>query len=328
MKTLEKKVLKIATETILIPFLKGPHGIGKTSFVKSLAKNHNKSLIVFNLSAVDASDLTGLPLNRENQDKSTSLVYSRPSFLDFDVIFFDELDRVTNRDVKSALNSLFIDRSINGHALKKHQIIIAAGNQDSDNYETSEFDESLKDRICLIDFKVSLNERIEYFKNELGNENPMIQFIESKTEVFEYFSPRRLFQAASLFREGHDEESLELVESVLNKETARIFSSFLNEGLVNFKDLCNGKYCDALLGPLTTMSLINSIVNNMIELKSETHCSNISDFIAELSPEEKAVYFSKIKESLLNGKIKKQDLLRLNELNFFRGQKNYLKELI
>lgn len=332
----EKMILNLVNKTNLIPFLKGPHGIGKTSLVKQLAEKLDKTLFIFNLSAVDSADLTGLPIN-EKTDKGTVLKYSRPHFFDYGIIFFDELDRVKSSDVKAALNSLFVDRSINGHRLGKETVLIAAGNQDSDKYETIDFDPSLMDRLAMIDFSVSVRDRISYFKKTLGESNPMTLFIESRPEMLEAFSPRRLFQAASLFQDENykqDDSILVTLESVLNRETTRIFNSFLNDGLINFDSLKSGQVNFDSLTVLTRMSCVNLIVSKLESIASksenlnEAEVSNLVDFILELSPEEKASYFSKIKSDLLEGKITKENLKTLNELGLFKGQKQFLKELI
>jgi midasin (ATPase involved in ribosome maturation) len=329
MKNLKNQIMTVAKKTSLIPFLKGPHGIGKTSLVRELAQDLKKSLVVFNLSAVDASDLTGLPIVQGEK-----MTYARPQFLDADIIFFDELDRVSNRDVKSALNSLLLDRAINGHALRHDQIIIAAGNYDSNNYETLDFDPSLFDRIVMLDFALTIDQRLEYFRDKLGQANCMTQFIAARPELFDHFSPRRLFQAASLFdspESKHDLISLGLVESVLNRETKRLFEVFLADGLVSLRDLLDGKIDSEKLTSLSRLSAVNLITSNLSELINSIktdEAKNVAAFIIELSPEEKATYFSKIKSLLLESKIEKDDLLKLNAIGFFQGQKTFLKELV
>ena len=98
MKNLNSQLKTIVSKSNLIPFLVGPHGSGKTSFIKEWAKSQGKTCITLNLSAVEAVELTGMPTTVEGR-----MTYARPFFYDYDVLFLDELNRVSDSSVKSAL---------------------------------------------------------------------------------------------------------------------------------------------------------------------------------------------------------------------------------
>jgi MoxR-like ATPase len=131
---LTKKTLLDLTTSGLIPFLVGPRGEGKTSFIKELASELKRDLTILNLSAIESSDFCGLPYI-----DSGLIKYVKPSFLDSDILFLDEVDRVRDSSVKSSLLSLLVDRKINGHYLKDNCLIFCSGNGTSGNYETIEF---------------------------------------------------------------------------------------------------------------------------------------------------------------------------------------------
>lgn len=319
MKKMQGAIETIVNNTMLVPFLKGEHGGGKTTFARDLANQWKKSFITMNLSACEAGDFQGIPYLEDGKTK-----YGRPMFMDYDVIFLDEVDRVKDISVKASLNSLLLDRAINGHKLKEGAIILTAGNYDSDKYETGEFDPSLLDRLAMIDFKLTIPERIEYYKRTLGRDNTFIQFVESKQEVFGLLSPRRIECAAKV----HDDEYA--LEIVVGKELSRAYWNFKTTGLVSFQDLLDGNADASKMSPITRMSLINSLIEHMNTLheKAAAEVKNCNTFVNGLSAEEKSLYFSKIREMLIQDKVNKDILNKLDGLGMFKNQKAYLKELV
>lgn len=318
MKRMKETIEILTQKTVLTPFLKGPHGIGKTTFVQDLAKEWGKTFVTMNLSACEAGDFQGLPFIKDGETH-----YAKPQFMNYDVIFLDEVDRVRDLSVKAALNSLLLDRSINGHELKKGAVVITAGNYDSDKYETGEFDPSLIDRLAVIDFKVTVAERIEFYKRVLGKDNVFIQFVETKPEIFNDFSPRRLHNAAKVY------ENDMALEVVIGKDMARTFFNFMHNGLVSLEDLLNGKSNFGIMSSLTRLNLMNAVLEEFstLNIRNSIQIKNCNEFINKLSAEEKSLYFSKIRDMFINDKINKDMLLKLNELNMFKDQKQYLKEL-
>src|SRR5271166_1479635 len=110
----------------MVPFLVSKPGVGKTAFVSQYAKDNGLSLFVFNTASIDELELGGIPY----RDSDNNVVYSRPTWYNVDILFFDEIDRVSNPSVHNALLSLFRDRKLNGHVFKG--TIITAGNQEHD----------------------------------------------------------------------------------------------------------------------------------------------------------------------------------------------------
>lgn len=177
MKNLSNQLKTITSKSNLIPFLVGPHGAGKTSFIKDWSKSQGKTCITINLSAVEAVELTGMPTITDGR-----MTYARPFFYDYDVLFLDELNRVSDSSVKSALLSLFVDRSINGH--RYGGVIIAAGN-DGEGYDVYELDPAFKDRLVTIQFTPDASFLPKDFREYVKDNN-----------LFDKFSLRRLTEAS------------------------------------------------------------------------------------------------------------------------------------
>lgn len=183
----------INSETKMIPFLVSKPGVGKTAWVYNYAKEHNKSLVVLNSATIDELDLGGMP------EKDGGVVkFLPPSWLSADIIFFDEIDRVKNQAVHSALLSLFRDRKINGHSFNGG--IICAGNQEFDD-QCNLFDKSsaFYDRLVRIDFEYTLDEMKSYLRSTFEGSmlREWICSIAGQTE----HSPRRLTETLVLGEE-------------------------------------------------------------------------------------------------------------------------------
>ena len=147
------------SESKMVPFLVSKPGVGKTAWVFNYAKENNKELVVLNSATIDELDLGGMP------EKENGMVkFLPPSWLSADILFFDEIDRVKNISVHSALLSLFRDRKINGHEFTGK--IICAGNQEFDEQCTI-FDKTsaFYDRLVRIDFEYTIEETKNYLRS-------------------------------------------------------------------------------------------------------------------------------------------------------------------
>ncbi len=188
MKQLINKMLD--SESKMIPFLVSKPGVGKTAWVYDYATSKNKSLVVLNSATIDELDLGGVPEKTDGKVK-----FLPPSWLEADILFFDEIDRVKNQAVYSALLSLFRDRKINGHEFKGK--IICAGNQEFDD-QCNLFDNksAFYDRLVRIDFEYTPDEIKNYLRSNF--EGTMLrEWICSIVGQTEH-SPRRLTETLIL----------------------------------------------------------------------------------------------------------------------------------
>lgn len=251
-------------KSILIPYLVGPHGVGKTSFVKEWAKKNNKSLFIINLSAVESSDLTGIPIIDNGKT-----VWSRPAYFDFDVLFFDEINRVADPSIKAALLSLFVDRTINGHRF--NGAIIAAGNY-GDNYEINEFDPAFEDRLVKIEFTPNLNFiKNERFKNFIKDNN-----------LLDRYSLRRLTEAEKFLNNP------QILRLILDPVTTKALENYMKQD----QELSLEQLMDTNLSTVDKMTLVNTILNHKTEFNEK-----IVKFLTDLSAELWALIMTKAIET-------------------------------
>lgn len=188
MKHLITKML--TSDTKMVPFLVSKPGVGKTAWVYNYAKENNKELVVLNSATIDELDLGGMP------EKENGVVkFLPPSWLSADILFFDEIDRVKNQSVHSALLSLFRDRKINGHNFTGG--IICAGNQEFDD-QCNIFDRSsaFYDRLVRIDFEYTVDEIKNYLRSNFDG-TMLREWICSILGQVEH-SPRRLTETLVL----------------------------------------------------------------------------------------------------------------------------------
>ena len=114
-------------------FIWGAPGIGKSSIVKAIAKEHALEFIDLRLSLLDPTDLKGIPFF---DAKNNEGVWAKPSFLPSDkdskgILFLDEINTAPPA-VQASAYQLILDRSVGEYVLPEGWSIIAAGNREND----------------------------------------------------------------------------------------------------------------------------------------------------------------------------------------------------
>lgn len=301
-----------------VPFLVGKRGEGKSQFIKDYAAANLLSFTILNVSAIDEADFTGLPYIDGGLTK-----YAAPAFLQYDLVFLDELDRVQNSGVKSALLSLFIDRKINGHEFKGQ--LCAAGNGTTEgNNETSDFDDAFKDRLLIVPFSYTPDQKLKYLESKHGLNNHFLKYCKTKKDLFDDLSTRTIDYAAAFA------DNRAILKHALKREVFNHYENFLNNLTLTFEDLCAGKSY-AFLTSLTKLSLANDLVNNLENLKnmSDDTIKHLNAFVNDLDAEEKAAYFLELKKANQANHIKMNKIiLDLNKRGFFKDQGDYAKAVV
>jgi hypothetical protein len=311
----------VQSKTNLVAGLFGAHGIGKTSLVRQLADDLKTPLLIMNLAAIEPSDFSGRCIV-DGENKTT---WAKPKFLDFEgFIFLDEINRVHDLSVKACLNSLLLDKSINGHALNPKTKIIVAGNI-GENYETTDFDSSLKSRIISINYEPSLDD----WKMRENETNPsqLVDFIASVPSLVSSFDFRRLTEANLFYTSAKTHIGLEYI---LNHSLVDLFNESLH------KD--NLKFSDVLDNNLEKIYTTNQVRLTMLAHESaqfilsqrgtKENIVSIRNFILKIGNESKLTFFTDIKTASdsMPSENFKPIAESLNAANFFGGElKQYLK---
>lgn len=166
----------------------GPHGRGKTSFVRKYAKDNNYDTFIYlKMSAREPGELIGMMhLAQIDKEVAVSLnlregmhktEFALPDWFPTNpkakvLIFLDEI----NRAPRYALQPLFemmTERSLNGVAFPDSTAIIAAANPETNNYSVTDMaDLAWTSRFCTLDFYPTNQEWLQYAKD--SNIHPSI----------------------------------------------------------------------------------------------------------------------------------------------------------
>ncbi len=185
----------------ITPNLIGPHGIGKTEFIRQYAKTRGFGLIEFRLGTCsDAGDLTGVP-KIELKDGQHVTIFATPEFFPRNheqdpyggkwILFFDEWNRCVVKEVYQAIFNLILEKRMNQYAMPENSWINLACNPATDDYDVFSFeDAAFRDRLCHLKVTPTQHEFMSFIRNKHG-ESSIIDFLDAygsmssaKTEDF------------------------------------------------------------------------------------------------------------------------------------------------
>jgi hypothetical protein len=172
-----KEALPYCFKAEVTPFVWGHAGIGKTESIKQVAKELGYHFFALYLGTMsDLGDILGLQEFVTNEDGSKSTDFAMPKWLtdaikycndnpnSGAVIFLDEFNRA-RRDIMNGMFSLALDKQFHTLKLPKNCHIVAAGNPPTDEYFTTDVDETaLMARFCHIKLEPSVTEWMTYAK--------------------------------------------------------------------------------------------------------------------------------------------------------------------
>ncbi len=309
-----KKLLD--NSTLKKPFLVGKRGEGKTQFLKDYCATEMLNLCIINLSCIDAADFSGMPYIENGQTK-----YARPFFFDCDVLFFDEMDRVQDQQVKSTLLSFLIDGKINGHEFKGKVVGAGNGTKEGTN-ETSDFDDAMSDRLLFVPFKYTEAEKINYLEKKFGSDNTFMKYVKAKDSIFDDFSTRTIEYCMGF----HDD--IYILSLAIGKSTATHYEQFVNNLVMTVTDIVNGKDYSKL-NSMSKISLSHDIAANIYKFLElgKKEIKHLNGFINSLAAEEKSSYFLQLQGKASADPNFRDVAKKLNSMGFFDEQRDFLREL-
>jgi hypothetical protein len=153
--------------------IQGRHGIGKSEFVKQLAKEKGLEVIEMRPSVMSEGDLTGLPFKGPaittaagtlvtSTEYSPPLWYLRACAVGV-ILFFDEADR-GSMEVAQGLFQINDSRQLNGHVLHPDTRIVACvnGGRFGQLYQVREMDLAEFDRYAKFQLEPTVNEWLSW----------------------------------------------------------------------------------------------------------------------------------------------------------------------
>lgn len=187
-----KAFLNFSIQVNQAVLLEGPAGVGKTEIVQEVARENKLECLVLNLSILEPTDLTGLPVTVGGKTQ-----YAQPVLLPSakeGVLFVDEINR-SDKSMQNPLLQLITLKRLNNYVLPAGQRIIAACNPDQDDaYHTQELDLALKSRFVRV--RVEPDERLwADWARKNGVHHFVVEFVRATPKLFdsEYSNPRAWF---------------------------------------------------------------------------------------------------------------------------------------
>lgn len=182
----------------LTPFIWGHSGIGKTSIMKQYAARKGYLFFPFYLGTQsDLGDILGLAdFVRNDKGTAVATTFATPEWLkntiDYcnnnpesgAVIFLDEFNRA-RKDILNGMFSLALDKTFHTLKLPKNCHLIAAGNPPTDEYFTTDVNETaLMARFVHVKLEPTVEEWVNFATKSNINSN-VIDFIKQQPELLE-----------------------------------------------------------------------------------------------------------------------------------------------
>lgn len=179
-------------------FIWGHAGLGKSSVVKKYAESKGYKFFPFYLGTMsDVGDVLGLATftkNAEGQDVATHFAppiwlkemidYCEQNADSGAIVFLDEFNR-GRRDILNGMFSLALDKTFHTIKLPKNCHIIAAGNPPTEEYYTTDVNETaLMARFAHIKLEPTIQEWMNYAKDNCFEES-VISFLQEQPELIE-----------------------------------------------------------------------------------------------------------------------------------------------
>lgn len=167
--------IQYAIDTKRSPFIWGDPGVGKSAIIQQIAKKFNFHFEDVRLSQIDSVDLRGLPVkayDKIGEDEMAKVEWAMPDFLarareaklkhgKSTLFFFDEFNSAMKNTLAAAYQ-LVLDRRIGCFSLGEDDVVLAAGNFETNGGVTTMMPTPLANRFVHYNLKVSANEWLDF----------------------------------------------------------------------------------------------------------------------------------------------------------------------
>lgn len=186
--------------------IEGEPGCGKTSVVKSFAKLMTKKTgqkfgyCHVHVPTYQPEDLS-LPFINDNRTSYDFLVpegalpfewSGRPEddpWPDMGVVCLDEMP-AGSEAVQKSLANLTLERSLHRRNLKAGWMVVATGNRQQDRAGNNRILSHLRDRFTTVEFIVSYQDWIEWYKTTPNPKEEAIAFVRAQPDMLQKFDPK------------------------------------------------------------------------------------------------------------------------------------------
>lgn len=218
----------------------GAPGIGKSSIVGQLTKEHEIGFVDVRLSQLAPTDLRGLPVADEGISK-----WYPPEFLPREgkgILFLDELNMAPPA-MQGVAQQLILDRQVGSYEVPEGWFVWAAGNRKEDRAAVFDMPSPLANRFLHLEVKADFDS-FKAYALEAGVNEQIIAFLSFRTTLLHKIdpqqpawpSPRSWVMASTLHSSGLD------ITPAVGIGAAAEFTSFINlyENLPNLTPILEG----------------------------------------------------------------------------------------
>ena len=200
--------LAYPAKSYVVPCLIGPVGIGKTAAVNIHAKNVGaKRVVEIIASQILPTEVSGLKMPDVETMAMKVFDDARLSSLeDGDILFFDELLEADQMVLSACLTLIENRTMLSGRKLPDIQIIAAT----NPTISPTQLKQSIRQRFLFKEFTMSLQETINYIRNEFGFnvDWDVVEFLKDvDTDEYNFLTPRSLTKAARWIMDTEGDES-------------------------------------------------------------------------------------------------------------------------
>lgn len=283
----------------LTAFIWGHAGIGKSSVVKAYAKNIGYHFFPLYLGTqADLGDILGLQeFIRDEKGNPIATTFAMPVWLkdaimycennpdSGAIIFLDELNR-GRRDILNGMFSLALDKTFHTIKLPANCHIIAAGNPPTDEYYTTDVNETaLMARFVHIKLEPSFQEWVDYARTS-EIETSLVGFLQEQPELLE--EKRSNFELPVKV----DRRSFDKINKLFKLKTPTHILEQLMVGIIGIERVVAYKtFLENQDRPFTAEEILTGKLEKMEKLNKKgdvkssllsISCDNMRDYFLEL----------------------------------------------
>lgn len=266
-------------------FLWGASGIGKSDFVRDIAKEMNGVSIDCRLHIMQPTDIMGIPYyNKEDNVMAWAPPIMLPSAKfaaqhETVILFLDEMNTAPPATQASAYQ-LILDRKVGQYVLPDNVLIIAAGNRETDRGVTYKMPAPLANRFVHIEIRSDFDSWFDWaIKNDihadvigfLSHAKSKLHDFDPKSTEKAFPTPRTWAFVSELVGDGlADTELTDLVCGTVGQGAALSFMAHrrMAKDLPNPSDILDGKVKE--LHTKETSALYSLIIGMAYELKDRS----------------------------------------------------------
>jgi len=257
------RTLDVARSGDLPVLLVGKHGIGKSEFLEDYAHKKDLKLTILDLSLLEPTDLTGIPVIHQHKTH-----YAPPVLLpdgasnDAHMIVLEELNRC-DLSLRQPCLQLLTARQLNNYRLPRNSFLVACMNPSSDGYDVDELDPALLSRFLHLSIRADVPSWITWAEQNHVH-SAVIAFVEGFPNAFETIPPRTWVYLSTLLIGMQEQgwslkEGRPVMESMIGEIPCTIFYEFMKSQCWN-KQSIGAK--DILRAPLSYIDYIETLVRD------------------------------------------------------------------